>query len=141
MDLQLTSTTPHTLEVIQNLWDNDTTCIVLLYDGRNDHRSPALTADEARRLGHELIAMADAPPIVADEHPATRRRHLRSVDALINAALYEEIARAMAEDVISGRHVHNVETDEVIDASVITDADREAAIAAYQRLILKNVGA
>lgn len=145
MDLQLTSTSPHTVEILPTLWDEDTPCITLVYDRVIDHRSPALTPEEARQFGRQLIAAADAPPIVPDHARGSGRRHLRSVDsldveAIVDDAIYKELAVAMAEYVIDGRHVHNLETDEVIDATLITDHDRQAAITAYAKFILARMG-
>jgi len=60
MDLSLTTTdSRHTLDVRPTIWSADTQCIALMYDDVLDTRTPALTADEARRLAIELLFAAN----------------------------------------------------------------------------------
>lgn len=65
-------------------------------------------------------------------------RHLIPVpdaDVLLRRGLAEVVNDLLAEDVIAGRVIHNVETDELAPASLATGEFRAAAVAAYKRLL------
>jgi hypothetical protein len=49
----------HDLAVVTSRWDDEKECVVLVYDGLQDHRTPALTATDARELARMLVAAAD----------------------------------------------------------------------------------
>jgi len=49
----------HTLAVRTTQWDESTPCIVIVRDGLADHRSPSLTAAQARELAMQLTLAAE----------------------------------------------------------------------------------
>lgn len=67
-------------------------------------------------------------------------RHLIAAppeDALIRRGVGEVVNGLLAEDVIAGRVIHNVETDEMCPADLASGDFRAAAVAAYARLLAK----
>jgi hypothetical protein len=58
-DLDLTLGDDHHIAVENTLWSEGKGCIVITYDWTQDHRTPALTANEARRLAAALNEAAD----------------------------------------------------------------------------------
>lgn len=56
-------------------------------------------------------------------------------DALLRHQATEIVNQILAEDVIGGRMVHNVETDELAPAELASDEFRAEAVAAYKRLL------
>lgn len=57
--LELHTGHPHELAVEPALWSEDT-CVVLVLDGIKDHRTPALTPHDARRVARMLLEAADS---------------------------------------------------------------------------------
>lgn len=48
-----------TISVETSRWDENTPCVSLVYDDTSDHRTPSLTAQEARDLAVTLTLAAE----------------------------------------------------------------------------------
>ena len=63
------------------------------------------------------------------------KRHLASTDSIVREGVYQILADKFAEDVISGRIIHNVETDTFCLRETASEQFIADATAAYSRLI------
>ena len=68
-------------------------------------------------------------------------RHLipvPDVEDLLNEGLRQEIAFVMAEHIITGRTIYNIETETLVDRDVATPEDIEQASKAFARYLLSR---
>lgn len=158
MKLHLSSGGPRALEVTTTWWNEETPCITLVYNGTADHRTPALTAPEARQIAADLLDAANElddqgldidPAQPLDEFSERRieatieraKQDPLLFDGLVDQYVNQAISELMAKDVVSGRMIYNPETRHLALASASSEEFRTEAIAAYRRLFAEQLDA
>lgn len=119
---------------------NDDGSVTLGNDDTDDYFTIGYAGPDGRPVITDRVHAAEAAIKLEVVHRADvalwlDRMESKTPEAVVRDRILDEMNQALAEDVIAGRVIHNVETDTIVLVEDATDEQRAEAAAAYKRLI------